>query len=105
MVEGTQVGAYRVAPAPAPAPARAKPDPNVEVAACMKKVLRQFVAWSHDHAGAPCPDLAALGVIENDPWGHPLQLTCSDQPANQIIGAISAGPDGAIDTADDVASW
>jgi hypothetical protein len=32
-------------------------------------------------------------------------MTCTDQPANQTIGAISAGPDGTLGTADDVASW
>jgi hypothetical protein len=63
------------------------------------------VAWSKDHPGAACPDVAALGITEQDPWGHPLQLTCSDQPANQIIGAISAGPDGTPGNGDDIASW
>jgi hypothetical protein len=41
----------------------------------------------------------------SDPWGHPLSLTCTDQPANQRIGALSAGPDGALGTPDDIGSW
>src|SRR5262249_3276106 len=81
------------APAPAPTPPPPPPpkplDPEAQVTPHMKTVLTRFVAWSKDHAGAACPDVAALGVTEQDPWGHPLVLTCSDQPANQIIGAIS----------------
>jgi hypothetical protein len=71
----------------------------------MKAALGSFVAWAHDHAGAPCPRASLLGPPVNDPWGHPLELTCTDQPANQIVGAISAGPDGAIGTQDDIGSW
>jgi len=88
-------------PAPTPPP---RPDPTAELAAQMKVVLTQFVAWSHDHAGAPCPGASVLGAVQ-DPWGHPLQITCTDQPANQIIGAVSVGPDGAAGTPDDVGSW
>lgn len=82
-----------------------RPDPNAEVAARTKDVLRRFVAWSRDHQGAPCPDLAALGDAPSDPWGYPFRLTCTDQPGDQIIGAISAGPDGVPGTGDDIASW
>jgi len=87
--------------APPPPP----PDPNVELAQRMKTALTSFVAWSHDHPGAPCPKASALGAAVQDPWGHPLEITCTDQPANQIVGALSAGPDGAIGTQDDVGSW
>ena len=80
-------------------------DPNVELAQRMKTVLTSFIAWSHDHPGAPCPKAPALGAAVQDPWGHPLEITCTDQPANQIVGALSAGPDGAIGTQDDVGSW
>jgi len=92
-------------PAPAPAAPAAAPDPNVELAKQMKGVLARFVEWSHSHAGAPCPKSSVLGASVQDPWGHPIELTCTDQPANQIIGAISAGPDGALGTQDDVGSW
>jgi len=88
--------------APPPPP---PPDPNVELAQRMKIALTSFVTWSHDHPGAPCPKASALGAAVQDPWGHPLEITCTDQPANQIVGAISAGPDGAIGTQDDVGSW
>jgi hypothetical protein len=74
----------------------------------MKEALARFVAWSKDHATTPCPDLAALGLdgdAGRDPWGHPIQLTCIDQPGDQMIGAISAGPDGVAGNADDIASW
>ena len=90
---------------PPPPPAPAAPDPAVEVGKQMKLVLASFVAWSRDHAGQPCPAASALGAPVNDPWGHPLELTCSDQPGNQIAGAISAGPDGVLGTTDDISSW
>jgi hypothetical protein len=113
-----------VAPPPAPGPsataatvARAErsalpassgtlpPDPSALLATQMRAVLTRFAAWSRDHAGAPCPDAAALGVVALDPWGHTLVLTCADQPADQMIGAISAGSDGIVGNRDDVASW
>jgi hypothetical protein len=91
------------APAP-PAPPAAPPDPSAQAAPIVRDALARFVAWSHDHPGAPCPDAAALGA-HDDPWGHPLAFTCTDQPGDQIAGAISAGPDGQPGTPDDVASW
>ena len=92
-------------PPPIPVKLTDKPEPDIEVAVRVKDVLRRFVAWSPEHQGMPCPDLAALGDAPSDPWGHPFRLTCTDQPGDQIIGAISAGPDGVPDTADDIASW
>lgn len=71
----------------------------------MKAVLAAFAPWAAKHAGDACPDVAALGVDANDPWGHPMKLTCADQPGDQQIGLVSAGADGAFDTGDDVASW
>jgi hypothetical protein len=74
----------------------------------MRTILERFVAWSKDHVGSPCPDFAAIGVSDHDaqdPWGHAIQLTCTDQPGDQIVGLVSAGPDGLIGTPDDVASW
>ena len=94
--------AHVAAPPPAAPP---PPDPNVELAERMKAVLSGFVAWARDHAGAPCPKASALARAVRDPWGNPLEITCSDQPANQIVGAISAGPDGKLGTPDDVGSW
>jgi hypothetical protein len=91
-----------VAPTSAVAP---RPDPKARLAMQMKIVLSRFVTWSRDHAGAPCPDGAALGGVVLDPWDHPIELTCTDQPGDQIMGAISAGPDGIAGNADDVMSW
>ena len=87
----------------APPPTR---DLKLEIGASMKTAFAKFAVWSKDpaNAGAPCPDAAALAAA-TDPWGHALRITCSDQPANQSIGAVSAGPDGAFDTEDDIASW
>jgi serine/threonine protein kinase len=70
--------------------------------------LTAFARWAPSHAGAPCPSTSELfGDAHEleDPWGHAIAFTCTDQPAGQIIGVISAGPDGAAGTADDVASW
>jgi len=99
------------APSPTPpvpeasSPPPRKPDQGAEVATRTKDVLARFVAWSRDHRGAPCPDITALGDPPPDPWGHAFRLTCTDQPGDQIVGAISSGPDGALGTADDIASW
>ncbi|MEO7732864.1 MAG: protein kinase [Kofleriaceae bacterium] len=99
-----------VVPAPPPRvapPPKVEPptDPSVALAGQMTAVLTSFVAWSKSHAGAACPTASALGPAVQDPWGHPIEITCADQPANQIIGAVSAGPDGTPGTADDVGSW
>jgi serine/threonine protein kinase len=84
----------------------AKPvDPKIELCASVKSLFAHFLAWSKDHAGAPCPTLEALQISSNDPWSHPLALTCTDQPKHQMIGVISAGPDGEFGTSDDVSSW
>jgi hypothetical protein len=68
--------------------------------------LTAFRRWAIDHPTAACPshgELVAGGGI--DPWKHALVVTCTDQPANQMIGVISRGPDGIAGTADDIASW
>jgi hypothetical protein len=85
-------------------PAAPPGDLRVAAVAQIKDALTRFVAWSHDHPGARCPDAPALGIAL-DPWGHPLRITCTDQPADQIAGAVSEGPDGIAGTRDDVASW
>jgi tRNA A-37 threonylcarbamoyl transferase component Bud32 len=95
-------------PATPSAPAETTPtkyDPMVELAGSMKTVVEQFVAWAKLHAGAACPTIADLAVTAVDPWKHAFAITCTDQPANQMIGVVSAGPDGTPGTADDVASW
>jgi hypothetical protein len=102
---GPASGGSAIVPATAPGTAVSPPpDPRVVIATQMKTLLTRFAAWSRDHAGAPCPESAALGVAL-DPWGHPIALTCTDQPADQKVGAISAGADGVAGNDDDVASW
>lgn len=71
----------------------------------MTLVLVSFIEWSHAHPGEPCPPLSILGASIEDPWGTPFAVTCTDQPANQIAGVISAGPDRALGTPDDRGSW
>ena len=77
---------------------------NAALVAQIKDALRRFVAWSHAHPGARCPDAAALGAAL-DPWGQPLRIVCSDQPVDQVAGVLSYGPDGEPGTRDDVVSW
>jgi serine/threonine-protein kinase len=79
--------------------------PEARVAVPMGTVLARFIAWSRGHAGAPCPDVVALGITVADPWAHPFRITCIDQPDDQMVGVISAGPDGVMNTADDLVSW
>jgi len=114
MPSGTPVAGPASAPAPSssgpPAASAAAPpaprpiDPRAALVAQIKDTLSRFVAWSRDHAGAPCPDAAALGAAL-DPWGQPLQIVCSDQPADQLAGILSFGPDRTPGTRDDVVSW
>jgi len=101
------------APANVPVPAVTAPvtktapvevAPNVVLTARMKELLAAFTTWSLRHAGAPCPIASALSNVA-DPWGHPMKLTCADQPAGQIAGVISMGPDGILGTEDDIGSW
>jgi hypothetical protein len=95
-VEPAPVAPRPEPPAPAPVAQRPEPapDPAVVLAGRMTELLARFTAWSNDHTGAACPSAAELGDPVLDPWGTPLAITCTDQPANQIVGAVSAGPDG-----------
>jgi tRNA A-37 threonylcarbamoyl transferase component Bud32 len=103
-----------VEPAASPSPkpvaktASPAPDPATRVAPSIALALDAFTRWSAQHAGARCPTASDLAIEPHeldDPWGHPIAITCTDQPADQIIGAISAGPDGERGTDDDIASW
>lgn len=82
----------------------ATPDSLVVVAA-MRRVADAFATWAPHHLGAPCPDGAALGVDVRDGSGATMRITCTDQPADQIIGIVSPGPDGSFGTSDDMSSW
>lgn len=81
------------------------PDPHAALVVQIRTMLGAAAAWARAHTGEPCPDVAALGVTAIDPWGHAIELTCTDQPADQIMGVISAGPDGIRGNIDDVESW
>jgi serine/threonine protein kinase len=83
-------------PAADPRPAQARAD--------MRAMLTAFLRWTVDHAGAPCPTSSELGG-RLDPWGHAYELTCADQPVDQMVGVRSLGPDGASQTGDDLMSW
>jgi serine/threonine protein kinase len=91
-------------PTPTPPPPPPRDTTHDTLVASMSTLLQSFASWSHDHAGAPCPDAAALGDAR-DPWSHAFRITCTDQPGDQAIGAVSAGSDGTFGTADDIASW
>ncbi len=107
-----------VAPQPSPAPPSIEPpaprmeltvDRNVTAArAQLGSIVAAFVRWSSTHPAAPCPsdkDLASLvpgGLV--DPWKQRISITCTEQPADQMMGAVSLGPDG-VRSADDIASW
>lgn len=103
---GNPPSATRAAARAVASPAAAPPSAEAHAAlvAQIKDALRRFAAWSHAHPGARCPDAAALGAAL-DPWGQPLRIVCSDQPADQIAGVLSYGPDGEPGTRDDVVSW
>jgi hypothetical protein len=93
------------APAPAPARAPSPPDLRPDAArAALRAMLAAFAHWSETHAAAMCPTAAELGAAR-DPWQHPYAVTCTDQPADQLVGVRSAGPDGAMGTDDDIVSW
>ena len=94
---------------PAAAVAMTVSDDALELAKLkMRTALTAFTRWSPSHVGAPCPSAGELVGDPHeidDPWGHAMAITCTDQPAGQIIGVVSQGPDGAPGTGDDVASW
>ena len=107
VVAKTDTVAPQAAPPPPPASPKAD-DPFVVTTTRISSAARDFVTWSKTHAGAPCPtskDIIGDASLEDDGWGHAMTITCTDQPADQIVGVISAGSDGQIGTADDVASW
>ncbi|MEZ4364637.1 MAG: serine/threonine-protein kinase [Kofleriaceae bacterium] len=93
-----------VEPAPVPPPEPRRPEPRELLAEQLRGALAAFASWAQEHPGAPCPDASALGLTP-DPWGHDLRITCGDQPADQMMGAVSMGADGRAGTDDDVASW
>jgi hypothetical protein len=68
-----------------------------------------YARWSLNNPGVRCPtDLSELSKYTDapdarDPWGQSLQMVC---PAPSVhFGVVSTGPDGKLDTADDIRSW
>jgi len=98
-------------PATAPAIAATRRDDPAAVArARLHDAQPVSLRWSSAHAGAPCPsarDLTRSGDAHalDAPWGHADAITCTDQPADQVAGPVSTGPDGTLGTHDDLASW
>jgi len=72
-----------------------------------------FAQWQLDNSGKDCPtDIAELAKYSNDkagkdPWGHQMVLLCGDSLPEGVrgIGVLSMGPDGKLDTQDDIKSW
>jgi serine/threonine-protein kinase len=98
-------------PSPPPAaPSEPKLDARADMVKRVVPMVVGFVKWSASHKGAPCPSVKELEPVVGaaklqDSWGRPVTVTCTDQPAQQIIGIVSAGPDGVAGNRDDVASW
>ena len=80
------------------------PAPRAVTIGRISDALDGFATWSAAHAGAACPGVSELGPL-TDGWDHPMRVTCTEQPNDQRIGVISAGPDGAPGTVDDITSW
>jgi serine/threonine protein kinase len=101
--EATAMGSRRpeVASSPALTPTDSR---QTQAKADIHSLFAAFSKWAADRAGSPCPTNENLGG-HVDPWGHAYQLTCTDQPADQTIGAISLGPDGILGSQDDLTSW
>ncbi|HEY5947944.1 MAG TPA: protein kinase [Kofleriaceae bacterium] len=96
---------------PVPTPTEPAPDMRADMIKRVTPIVVGFVKWSATHKGAPCPTANDLepsvgGAAKLvDSWGHPISVTCTDQPSKQIIGIVSAGADGVFGNRDDVASW
>jgi len=96
------------APTPAPTPAPAI-DTTFELTTThIRSVLTGFAIWAKAHPNAACPRTTDLHLSAEaslvDAWGHPLTITCTDQPADQVAGVRSVGPDGKPGTEDDHAT-
>jgi hypothetical protein len=71
--------------------------------------FQAFPRWAAQNPVKACPsslaELSAFaaGISTVDPWGKPYGLICD--PDTREVGVYSPGPDGTVDTADDVNSW
>jgi len=112
------------APSPAPQPTTPAPTPasspgpqppvdenRADMVRRVRPIVLGFVKWSATHKGAVCPAAKDLAFYVGgasrlqDSWNHAMTITCTDQPAQQMIGVVSAGPDGVTGNRDDVVSW
>src|SRR5262249_33298577 len=90
-------------PAAAPADAAHKTDAADATKQTIVAVIAAFPAWAKQHPAAVCPSATdVVGHDVRDAWNHALELTCTDQPGDQVIGVISVGADGQRRTADDI---
>jgi general secretion pathway protein G len=73
-----------------------------------------YARWSMDNSGKSCPsDVAEVAKYSNDkegkdPWGHPMIVLCGENLPEGVtggFGVVSMGPDGKLDTKDDIKSW
>jgi hypothetical protein len=95
------------------AAAMAGSDPASAARATVRRYAETYPAWHADHPRDPCPailfDLSKYTAFDpKDPWGHDYDMLCGrDLPAAVPTGiaVVSAGPDGVMETADDVRSW
>lgn len=83
----------------------------------VKKVANEwYPQWALRSPSKACPTTLlevaeAIGMGEadtKDPWGTPLEIKCGPSApagAKGGIGVVSAGPDKAPGTADDIKSW
>ena len=105
-------------PPPPTAPLAERPKPSSDahdlaVIAVRKYAFEAYPQWATEHPDQDCPGaLAELREFTSydsdlDPWGHPYRLLCgASLPAGvKRLGVQSAGPDGQLDTADDIHSW
>lgn len=73
-------------------------------------VERAYPMWRLVHATG-CPTIAELDDLlllrtSHDPWGTPYVLYCGEpRPDSRGVIVISAGPDHALGTDDDLSSW
>jgi hypothetical protein len=91
------------------------PDDPKRVATLAAKVyaFEAYPQWAMQHPDKACPgalaELREFTSFESDldPWGHPYRLMCGPSlpPGAKGVAIQSAGPDGQLDTADDVRSW
>lgn len=72
-----------------------------------------YARWSMDNPGKSCPtDVGEVAKYSNDkegkdPWGHAMLLYCGENMPEGVsgFGVVSMGPDGKLDTKDDIKSW